>query len=387
MNSIRSPYSFPVHHFLVAANESLDAAITDIGALVAIESPSRDAERVAVSARSVADLIHRETGLVAELVDSPVGPHVVVRASARPAVMFLGHHDTVHQVGSLEQRPFTNDGGVLRGPGVFDMKAGIVQAVHAVRMLRDAGHDVSRVSMLFTADEEIGSKTSRGLVEDMARRVDAVLVLEPSADGGALKTARKGTGTFEVAITGRASHAGLEPEKGINALVELASQVQRINGFGRPDLGTTVTPTVAAAGTTDNTVPDAARITVDARVVTPDEKERVESLMNSLVPTLDGATISVTGSLHRPPMHESMSASLFAVAREVAREIDGRDIVGVAVGGGSDGNFTAAIGVPTLDGLGAVGGGAHGVTEHVIAETIPFRTALVAGIAARVIAG
>jgi len=387
MNSIRSPYSFPVHPFLVAANESLDAAITDIGALVAIESPSRDAERVAVSARSVADLIHRETGLVADLVDSPVGPHVVVRASARPAVMFLGHHDTVHQVGSLEQRPFTNDGGVLRGPGVFDMKAGIVQAVHAVRMLRDAGHDVSRVSMLFTADEEIGSKTSRGLVEDMARGVDAVLVLEPSADGGALKTARKGTGTFEVAITGRASHAGLEPEKGINALVELASQVQRINGFGRPDLGTTVTPTVAAAGTTDNTVPDAARITVDARVVTPDEKERVESLMNSLVPTLDGATISVTGSLHRPPMHESMSASLFAVAREVAREIDGRDIVGVAVGGGSDGNFTAAIGVPTLDGLGAVGGGAHGVTEHVIAETIPFRTALVAGIAARVIAG
>ena len=376
-----------MHHFLVAANESLDAAITDIGALVAIESPSRDAERVAVSARSVADLIHRETGLVAELVDSPVGPHVVVRASARPAVMFLGHHDTVHQVGSLEQRPFTNDGGVLRGPGVFDMKAGIVQAVHAVRMLRDAGHDVSRVSMLFTADEEIGSKTSRGLVEDMARGVDAVLVLEPSADGGALKTARKGTGTFEVAITGRASHAGLEPEKGINALVELASQVQRINGFGRPDLGTTVTPTVAAAGTTDNTVPDAARITVDARVVTPDEKERVESLMNSLVPTLDGATISVTGSLHRPPMHESMSASLFAVAREVAREIDGRDIVGVAVGGGSDGNFTAAIGVPTLDGLGAVGGGAHGVTEHVITETIPFRTALVAGIAARVIAG
>ena len=376
-----------MHPFLVAANESLDAAITDIGALVAIESPSRDAERVAASARSVADLIQRETGLVAELVDSPVGPHVVVRASARPAVMFLGHHDTVHQVGSLEQRPFTNDGGVLRGPGVFDMKAGIVQAVHAVKMLRDAGHDVSRVSMLFTADEEIGSKTSRGLVEDMARGVDAVLVLEPSADGGALKTARKGTGTFEVAITGRASHAGLEPEKGINALVELASQVQRINGFGRPDLGTTVTPTVAAAGTTDNTVPDAARITVDARVVTPDEKERVESLMNSLVPTLDGATISVTGSLHRPPMHESMSASLFAVAREVAREIDGRDIVGVAVGGGSDGNFTAAIGVPTLDGLGAVGGGAHGVTEHVIAETIPFRTALVAGIAARVIAG
>jgi glutamate carboxypeptidase len=301
--------------------------------------------------------------------------------------MFLGHHDTVHQAGTLAQRPFTNDAGVLRGPGVFDMKAGIVQAVHAVRIMRDSGIDPSRVSMLFTADEEIGSKTSRGLVEEMARNVDAVLVLEPSADGGALKTARKGTGTFEVVVSGRASHAGLEPEKGINALVELAHQVQRISGFGDPSVGTTVTPTVASAGTTDNTVPDRATILVDARVVTPDEKQRVEALMNSLSPVLDGASIAVSGGLHRPPMHESMSADLFAIARTVAREIDGREIAGVAVGGGSDGNFTAAIGVPTLDGLGAVGGGAHGETEHVVADTIPFRTALVAGIAARVIAG
>jgi glutamate carboxypeptidase len=387
MNSIGSPYSFHVNQFLVAATESLDAAVADIAILVGVESPSRDVERVAASARAVADLIRRETDLVAELVDSPVGPHVVVRATARPAVMFLGHHDTVHQAGTLAQRPFTNDAGVLRGPGVFDMKAGIVQAVHAVRIMRDSGIDPSRVSMLFTADEEIGSKTSRGLVEEMARNVDAVLVLEPSADGGALKTARKGTGTFEVVVSGRASHAGLEPEKGINALVELAHQVQRISGFGDPSVGTTVTPTVASAGTTDNTVPDRATILVDARVVTPDEKQRVEALMNSLSPVLDGASIAVSGGLHRPPMHESMSADLFAIARTVAREIDGREIAGVAVGGGSDGNFTAAIGVPTLDGLGAVGGGAHGETEHVVADTIPFRTALVTGIAARVIAG
>lgn len=374
-----------MHPFLVAATESLDAAVADIGRLVSVESPSRDAERVAQSARSVADLIARETGLVAELVDSSVGPHVVVRATARPAVLFLGHHDTVHQVGSLEQRPFTNDAGVLRGPGVFDMKAGIVQAVHATRMLRDAGFDIGRVAMLFTADEEVGSKTSRGLVEEMARTVDAVLVLEPSADGGALKIARKGTGTFEVSIEGRASHAGLEPEKGVNALVELAHQVQHINGFGKPELGTTVTPTVASAGTTDNTVPDRATILVDARVVVPEEKARVESLMNALRPVVEGAKITVSGGLHRPPMHESMSTDLFALARDVARELDGRDLDGVAVGGGSDGNFTAAIGVKTLDGLGAVGGGAHGVTEHVIVETIPFRTALVAGLAARIV--
>jgi glutamate carboxypeptidase len=342
---------------------------------------------VAASANCVAELIERETGLIAELIDSPVGPHVVVRASARPAVLFLGHHDTVHRAGSLDERPFTNDGGVLRGPGVFDMKAGIAQAVHATRILRDSGIDPSHVAMLFTADEEVGSKTSRGLVEELARGVDAVLVLEPSADGGALKVARKGTGTFEVSIEGRASHAGLEPEKGINALVELAHQVQVINGFGKPELGTTVTPTVAAAGTTDNTVPDHASILVDARVVVPEEKARVESVMNALRPVVDGAKITVSGGLHRPPMHESMSAELFALAREVAREIDGRDIDGVSVGGGSDGNFTAAIGVKTLDGLGAVGGGAHGVSEHVIVETIPFRTALVAGIAARIVAG
>jgi glutamate carboxypeptidase len=387
MNSIGSPYSFGVHPFLVAATASLDASITDIANLVSIESPSRDAERVSASARAVADLIARETGLTAELVDSPVGPHVTVRASARPAVLFLGHHDTVHKVGTLDALPFTNEAGVLRGPGVFDMKAGIVQAVHATRMLRESGVDLAHVSMLFTADEEVGSKTSRGLVEEMARGVDAVLVLEPSADGGALKIARKGTGTFEVVITGRASHAGLEPEKGINALVELSHQVQRITGFGNPAVGTTVTPTVASAGTTDNTVPDSATILVDARVVTPDEKQRVEALMNGLTPVIEGASIAVTGGLHRPPMHESMSARLFDVARTVAKEIDGRDVTGIAVGGGSDGNFTAAIGIPTLDGLGAVGGGAHGENEHVIADTIPFRTALVAGIAARVIAG
>ena len=375
-----------MHPFLVAATESLDTIVRQIGELVAIESPSRDADRVAESGRALLQLIESETGLKGELVDSPVGPHVVVRATSRPAVLFLGHHDTVHPVGTLAQRPFMNANGELRGPGVFDMKAGIVQALHAVRIATAGGVASSGVSMLFTADEEIGSKTSRALIEELARDVDAVLVLEPSADGGALKTARKGTGTFEVTIEGRASHAGLEPEKGINALVELANQVQRINEFGNAALGTTVTPTVASAGTTDNTVPDRAVVLVDARVVVPDEKVRVEALMNSLEPVVDGAKISVSGSLHRPPMHESMSVELFAVAREVAREIDGVNLDGVAVGGGSDGNFTAAIGVRTLDGLGAVGGGAHGANEHVIVESIPFRTALLAGITTRLLA-
>ena len=213
-----------------------------------------------------------------------------------------------------------------------------------------------------------------------------MLVLEPSADGGALKIARKGTGTFDVRITGRASHAGLEPEKGINALLELAHQVQRISTFGNAELGTTVTPTVASAGTTDNTVPAEAHVLVDARVVVPEEKIRVEKLMSSLVPVVPGASISVTGSLHRPPMHSSMSEELFALAVESQLAVAGESISGVSVGGGSDGNFTAALGIRTLDGLGAVGGGAHGETEHVVVDSIAPRIALLAEIMQRVLA-
>jgi glutamate carboxypeptidase len=388
MNSMWSPYSLEMHPNLAAATEALNHMVAQIGELVSLESPSRDAERARTSAHAVAALISRVAGLETSLVESVNGPHVVAHSSGTPRVLLLGHHDTVHAAGTVGTRPFLHEDGVLRGPGVFDMKAGIVQAITAVAILRQQGVDTSGISMLFTSDEEVGSQTSRGLIEQMAGPLGesgAVLVLEPSADGGALKIARKGTGTFQVVIEGRASHAGLEPEKGVNALLELAHQVQHIATFGRPELGTTVTPTVATAGTTDNTVPDRATIAVDARVVTPDEKERVESLMYSLQPVLSEAKITVTGSLHRPPMHESMSQRLFAIAREVGRDIDDRELVGVKVGGGSDGNFTAAMGIPTLDGLGAVGGGAHGPTEHVVVEEIPFRVALLAGVMRRVI--
>ena len=256
-------------------------------------------------------------------------------------------------------------------------------------ILESSGVDTSGIEMLWTSDEEIGSSTSRALIEEHAQALgknSAVLVLEPSADGGALKIARKGTGTFDVRITGRASHAGLEPEKGINALLELAHQVQRISTFGNAELGTTVTPTVASAGTTDNTVPAEAHVVVDARVVVPEEKMRVEKLMSSLVPVVPGASISVSGSLHRPPMHSSMSEELFALAVESQRAVIGESISGVSVGGGSDGNFTAALGIRTLDGLGAVGGGAHGETEHVVVESIAPRIALLAEIMQRVLA-
>jgi len=378
-----------MHPFLATAQSMLPQVLSDIEAIVNIESPSRNAGQVAKSAAMLESIIQRVAQRSCVLVDSDVGPHVLVPARGAARILLLGHHDTVHPMGTLAARPFSNDGKALRGPGVFDMAAGIVQAIYAMAVLESSGVDTSGIEMLWTSDEEIGSSTSRALIEERAQALGkngAVLVLEPSANDGALKIARKGTGTFDVRITGRASHAGLEPERGINALLELAHQVQRISTFGNAELGTTVTPTVASAGTTDNTVPAEAHVLVDARVVVPEEKIRVEKLMSSLVPVVSGASISVSGSLHRPPMHSSMSEELYALAVESQRAVNGESINGVSVGGGSDGNFTAALGIRTLDGLGAVGGGAHGETEHVVVESIAPRIALLAEIMQRVLA-
>ena len=206
-----------------------------------------------------------------------------------------------------------------------------------------------------------------------------MLVLAPSADGGALKTGRKGCGTFDVVVRGRASHAGLVPVKGVNALVEVAHQVLTINELGRPEIGTTVTPTVAAVGTTDNVVPAEGRVKVDVRVESAGEKDRVEAAMAALHPVDTDATVEVTGAINRPPMPESASDSLMPLAEAAAP-----GIAGYAVGGGSDGNFTAAIGVPTLDGLGAVGGGAHADHEYVVVDTMPDRARLIAGLVERI---
>jgi glutamate carboxypeptidase len=357
-----------------------DDLLTDLEALVSVESPSRDVAALTRSAEAVAGLLERRLGAPADLVESPAGPHVHWRPtspSASPRVLLLGHHDTVFPLGTLASRPFRVAHGRATGPGVFDMKGGIVQAIHAVAALDDR----SGVELLLSADEEVGSGASRELIEARASACGAVLVLEPSADGGALKTARKGTGTFEVVVHGRAAHAGLEPERGVNALLEAARQSLAIADLAAPDLGTTVTPTVVRAGTTDNVVPAHAVITVDVRVVEPSERARIEAAMASLVPVDAAATIDVRGGIGRPPMPPSASAALFPLALAIDPSTRG-----VAVGGGSDGNFTAAIGVPTLDGLGAVGGGAHADDEWVdvaaLAPRTEFLTALIRAIIA-----
>ena len=356
---------------------SLDAMLDDLRTLVEVESPSLDLDALVRSAEVLAAMIERLLGRPARLVDSVAGPHVHWSGGGEPKVLLLGHHDTVFPIGALAARPFTVADGHATGPGVFDMLAGIVQTLHGLATL----DDLSGVELLFSADEEVGSGASRALIEERARACGAVLVLEPSAEGGALKTGRKGCGTFDVAVHGRAAHAGLEPEMGVNALVEVAHQVLTIAGFARPEVGTTVTPTVAAVGTTDNVVPAEGRIKVDVRVESADEKDRVEAAMASLRPVDPDARIDVTGGVNRPPMPESASHELMPIAEALAPGIGG-----YAVGGGSDGNFTAAIGVPTLDGLGAVGGGAHADHEFVVVDTMPDRARLVAGLVERICA-
>ena len=359
----------------VAAFE-VDLMLADLGRLVNVESPSHELAAVTASADGLAALIEERLGSAPELVPGPAGPHVHWRGGDRPRVLVVGHHDTVFPLGTLAARPFTVSDGRATGPGVFDMKGGIVTALHAVASIADS----TGVELLFTCDEEVGSATSRQLIEERASACGRVLVLEPSADGGALKVGRKGVGMYSVEVGGRAAHAGLEPEKGVNALVEAAHQVLAITSIGRPEDGTTVTPTVAHAGTAENVVPAAALIRVDVRVTSLDEAERVDKEMAALSPVDPQATVSVRGGVNRPPMQVESSVELFAAAQRAATDVGIGAVEGVSVGGGSDGNFTAALGIPTLDGLGVVGGGAHADHEWVDVASLPERAALLAAL-------
>src|SRR5919108_6288923 len=335
--------------------------------LVEAESFSSDPEGVERCAGVIDELCRDVLGTGT----SPAGPHRVWRRDGDRPVLLLCHFDTVWPPGTLGAFPFEVDDGMARGPGTFDMKAGIVQCVEALRQIPDGP-----VTVLFTADEEIGSPTSRPLIEDEARGARAVLVLEPAA-ATAVKVARKGTGTYRVHVTGRAAHAGLAPDEGINAAVELARQVEAIGALADPGAGTTVTVTKLGGGSAANVVPESAWCTVDVRMWTDEEVERVETALRGLRPSLDGAGIAVTGGLNRGPLEREASEGLYR--RLVAL---GYDVGAADVGGASDGNLTAALGVPTLDGLGAVGAGAHARGEHVLIEEMAPRAEMVARLVA-----
>jgi glutamate carboxypeptidase len=361
------------------SRDALDAQLEGmreaVRRLVEAESPSSDPAALHACARVVAEVGEHIMGAAAHVVDSDGLPQVHWRFGERGRVLLLGHFDTVWPLGTLQRLPFRDDGGRLTGPGVFDMKAGIVQGFFAVASLAEA----SGVEILLTSDEEVGSRSSRQAIADAARRVEAVLVLEPSQDG-ALKVARKGVSMYRLHVEGRAAHAGLEPEKGVNATVELAHAVLALQQLARPDIGTTVTPTVAASGTATNVVPAAAYLDVDVRALTPEEQQRVDAQMHDLAAKLPGARLRVDGAPDRPPLPARASQQLFERACQAAQRIGLGALHGVEVGGGSDGNLTAAAGAPTLDGLGAVGGGAHAESEHVLLHTMPERTALLAAL-------
>ena len=346
--------------------------------LVSCESPSSDA----AATRACAAVFD---GLAAGHLDArPERLEIDGRTHLRytwgtPRVLVLGHLDTVWPAGTLARWPFSVDGDVATGPGVFDMKGGVVQALAALSLLPA----LDGVSLLLTADEEIGSPTSAGLVVDSARDCVATLVCEPSA-AGALKTARKGIAMYAVTVAGRAAHAGLEPEKGINAAVALSRFVVAASQLGARDVGTTVTPTLLSAGTTTNTVPAAATVALDVRATDPEELPRVHAALLAAARDVEravpGCRVELSGGVNRPPLDLRASEALFARAGAIWSGQGHGELRGVAVGGGSDGNFTAGAGIPTLDGLGAVGDGAHAEGEHLLLSAMDPRARLLAAL-------
>jgi glutamate carboxypeptidase len=377
-----------MRHLLKDLRTREAAMVRLLGQFVRAESPSDSKAAVDRCARLVAAEWRKRGARVEFLPQKHRGDHLRVElpgADRRAGqILLLGHLDTVHGIGSLAKMPFRVARGRAWGPGTFDMKAGHVIALFAVDALRRARLvPRHRIVGLFTTDEEIGSETSRALIEREARRSDAVLVLEPGSGlAGKLKTARKGVGDIELIVTGRAAHAGINPEDGVNAVHELALQIARVAKFNDPRRGITVNADIVEGGTRSNVIADRARAVVDLRIVRLADAKPLERKFRALRPILPGAKLEVRGGINRPPMERSAGViALYRKAQQVAAEL-GLPIDESSTGGGSDGNFTAALGIPTLDGLGPVGEGAHAPNENVVIARLPERAALLAGLLA-----
>lgn len=344
----------------------LTPMLAAIEALVKCESPSEDLDACRSVVALASDIATRVLGTPAQIKEIEGRP-VFWWGSESPKVLVLAHLDTVWPIGSFSPL-WSVEGDVVRGPGVFDMKAGFVQALYALKGIE------GDVALVATTDEEIGSHKSKELIKQLSSSADAVLVLEASLDGK-VKTGRKGTSMYQISVHGKASHAGLEPEKGINATTEIAHVILALGALESAEHGTTVVPTLLKSGTTINTVPDLAVLEIDARSFSQDDLVRVDSAIKNLAATIPGARIEVAGGLHRPPLQPSSTEALYAVAEKVAADL-GMPALGCAeVGGASDGNFAAAAGARVLDGLGAVGGGAHAANEWVSLSSIEPRSA------------
>lgn len=361
-----------------------------IRALVETESPSGDVagSRAAVSLLAEAAKTIGAVSSVERIESAGYGEHLRIRAFDQAkdnsgTILLVGHTDTVHPRGSLAERPWREEGNRIYGPGIFDMKANCVLALEALRALEAHGLAPRRgVSIVLTCDEETGSDTGRALIEEEAARAQCAMVLEPSASGGRVKTARKGTGIFMMEVRGRAAHAGLDPEKGASAILELARQIERLHDLNDVTRGTTVNIGVISGGTRSNVVAAEAHAEIDVRFSTQEEARRLDAFIKGSQPFDERVQVSVTGGINRPPLERTPGViALYEQARSIAALLD-FDLGEASVGGASDGNFIAAKGVAVLDGLGVSGDGAHATHEHIIADDIAVRGALLAGLIA-----
>ena len=371
--------------FLSFAESQRAWLLEQIETLVRLESPSTDKTAVDRCGHELAARLTSLGARVERLARTARGDHVRAEFEGNgDSILLLGHFDTVWGVGQLERMPLRSEDGRLYGPGVFDMKAGIAVAMLAMRALhaRAGEHAVPRVTMLWTSDEEVGSETSRPAIEAEARRSRAVFVLEPSLPGGAVKTTRKGCGDFVLRVRGISAHAGIDPGKGANAIHELAHQIVAIQALQDAARGVSVNVNVVSGGSRTNVIPDEAGADIDVRAPTAEDAERVQNALKTLKPLLPGTHLELSGGFGRPPLERTpQNVRLYQQAKAVAAKL-GRELGEGGTGGGSDGNFTAALGVPTLDGLGPEGGGAHALHEHVMIEDLPWRAGFLAALLA-----
>src|SRR6266581_836507 len=376
--------------FLRLLKPCLPDMLATLRRFVIAESPSLEKAAADCCCGLIAEEWRKRGARVERITQRHRGDHLCItylQNKSHPAgqLLVLGHYDTVYSTGTLRKMPFRLSPGRAYGPGTFDMKAGIVQALFALQALQQ--NNVirrKRIVFLWTSDEEIGSESSRKLLEAEARRSDAVFVLEPSfGPRGLLKTARKGVGEAELIVHGRAAHAGLAPQEGVNAIHELARQLARVEGWNDFRRGVTINAGIIEGGTRTNVIPERARAVLDLRALRGSDMRSLERRLHALRPLQHGAKLEITGGFDRPPLERKMSASLFARAKALAKQMN-LSLGECTVGGGSDGNYTAALGIPTLDGLGAVGDGAHSSREHVFINTMPARAALLAALLATV---
>ena len=357
-----------------------------VESLVRLESPTTDKAAVDSCGMELQQRLASMGGRVARLPRQDRGDHLLAEfGCGQSQILMLGHFDTVWPLGQLAEMPLARSNGRLYGPGVFDMKAGIAISMLATRALLETGAPLRhRLVMLWTTDEEIGSGTSREAIEDEARRSAAVLVLEPSLPGGAVKTARKGCGQYEMVVRGVAAHAGIDPSKGASAIRELAHQIGQLYAIPTQPDGVSLNVGTISGGSRPNVVADEARAVVDVRAATQDQMKMVDQAIRGRISRDPRTSIDVSGGFDRPPLERTAGVvRLYDQARAVAGEL-GWSLAEGSTGGGSDGNFTSAIGVPTLDGLGAVGDGAHALHEHVEIDALADRAALLAGLMVRI---